>query len=53
MYTKQPGHFDPAELEVFRKQAETEKKAAMFPRQSGFRGRTPLLSLLIHGKLET
>ena len=27
--------------------------AAMFPRQSGFRGRTPLLSLLIHSRLET
>ena len=26
--------------------------AAMFPRQSGFRGRTPLLSLLIHSRLE-
>ena len=27
--------------------------AAMFPRQSGFRGRTPLLCLLIHSRLET
>ena len=27
--------------------------AAMFPRQSGLRGRTPLLSLLIHSRLET
>lgn len=27
--------------------------AAMFPRQSGFRGRTPLLSVLIHSGLET
>ena len=27
--------------------------AAIFPRQSGFRGRTPLLCLLIHGRLDT
>ena len=27
--------------------------AAMFPRQSGLRGKTPLLSLLIHSRLET
>ena len=27
--------------------------AAMFPRRNGFRGRTPLLSLLIHSRLET
>ena len=27
--------------------------AAMFPRQSGFRERTPLLCLLIHSRLET
>ena len=27
--------------------------AAMFPRQSGFRGLTPLLPLLIHGRLQT
>ena len=27
--------------------------AAMFPRQSGLRGRTSILSLLIHSRLET
>ena len=27
--------------------------AALFPRQSGFRGRTPLLCLLIHSRLDT